>query len=92
MKHIATSCRLRSGQGQIIDAHRDERFWPNYQARITVQKGDQSEDAACVLGLLLLAASQGMPLTLSATGPEAELAVQAIVELFEDPGEGPQVL
>jgi phosphotransferase system HPr (HPr) family protein len=57
----------------------------NYQARVTVQKGDQSEDAASVLSLMLLAATQGTPLTVVATGPEAELAVQAVVDLFEDP-------
>jgi hypothetical protein len=31
--------------------------------------------------LMLLAATQGTPLTLSATGPEAELAVRAVVDL-----------
>ena len=63
-----------------------------YQARVTLQKGDQSEDAASVLGMMFLAATQGTPLTLSATGPEAELAVRAVVELFEDPSEVPQVM
>jgi phosphocarrier protein HPr len=58
-----------------------------YQARVRLQKGDQSEDAASVLGLMLLAATQGTPLTLSATGPEAELAVRAVVALFDDGGE-----
>jgi phosphotransferase system HPr (HPr) family protein len=63
-----------------------------YQARVTLQKGDQSEDAASVLGLMFLAATQGTPLTLSATGPEAELAVRAVVDLLEDPSEVPQVM
>jgi phosphotransferase system HPr (HPr) family protein len=58
-----------------------------YQAKVTLQKGDQSEDAASVLGLMLLAATQGTPLTLSATGPEAELAIRAVVELFDDGSE-----
>jgi phosphocarrier protein len=55
-----------------------------YQARVRLQKDDQSEDAASVLGLMLLAATHGTSLTLSATGPEAELAVRAVVALFED--------
>ena len=62
----------------------------NYQAGVTLQKGDHSEDAASVLGLMLLAATQGTPLTVSATGPQAELAVRAVVDLFEDPSEVPQ--
>jgi phosphotransferase system HPr (HPr) family protein len=60
-----------------------------YQATVTLQKGDQSEDAASVLGLMLLAATEGTPLTVVATGPEAELAVQAVVDLFEDPRRSP---
>ena len=61
-----------------------------YQASVTLQKGDHSEDAASVLSLMLLAATQGTPLTVSATGPEAELAVRAVVDLFEDSSEIPQ--
>ena len=61
-----------------------------YQARVTLQKGDHSEDAASVLSLMLLAATQGTPLTVSATGPEAERAVRAVVELFEDSSEVPR--
>ncbi|TVS12998.1 MAG: HPr family phosphocarrier protein, partial [Planctomycetaceae bacterium] len=37
------------------------------------------EDAASVLSLMLLAATQGTPLTVSATGPEADDAVRAVV-------------
>lgn len=63
-----------------------------YQAKVTVHKGDQSENAASVLGLMLLAATQGTRLTLSATGPEAEEAVRALVELFDAAGEVSQVM
>ena len=63
-----------------------------YQARVTLQKGDHAEDAASVLGLMLLAATQGTPLTLSATGPEAEDAFRAVVQLFDEAGEVSQVM
>ncbi|TVS14745.1 MAG: HPr family phosphocarrier protein [Planctomycetaceae bacterium] len=63
-----------------------------YQARVRLQKDDHSEDAASVLSLMLLAATQGTPLTVSATGPEAELAVRAVVELFDEVGEIPQMV
>jgi phosphocarrier protein HPr len=63
-----------------------------YQARVTLQKGDHSEDAASVLGLMLLAAAHGTPLTVSATGPEADDAVRAVVALFDEVGEVPQTM
>jgi phosphocarrier protein HPr len=63
-----------------------------YQARVTLQKGDHAEDAASVLGLMMLAATQGTPLTLSATGPEAEDAFRAVVQLFDETGEVFQVM
>ncbi len=56
-----------------------------YHARVTLQKGDHSEDAASVLGLMLLAATQGTRLRLSATGPEAEDAFRAVVECLTRP-------
>ncbi len=63
-----------------------------FQARVTLQQGDRSEDAASVLGLMLLAATQGTSLTLSATGPEAEEAFRAVVQLFGEDGEVSQVI
>lgn len=61
-----------------------------YQARVTIQKDDQSEDAASVLGLMTLAASEGTQLTLSATGVDAEQAVRAIAALLDSDVEEPQ--
>lgn len=60
-----------------------------YRATVTVRKGDQSENAASILGLLTLAAECGTRLVLFATGPEAEQAIQAIVTLFGDGVDGP---
>jgi len=55
-----------------------------YRARVTVRKGDQSEEAASILGLMTLAAECGTKLVLFATGPEADEAIQAICTLFGD--------
>jgi phosphotransferase system HPr (HPr) family protein len=51
-------------------------------AKVTIQKGSQFADAAIILDLLMLAASQGTELVLSATGPEAEKALEAVAGLF----------
>jgi phosphotransferase system HPr-like phosphotransfer protein len=47
-----------------------------------IQKGSQFADAANVLDLLSLAATHGTELVLTATGPEAEEALEAVAGLF----------
>ena len=49
---------------------------------MTIQNGTQFANAGSVMDLLLLAATQGTKLVLSATGPEAEEALEAVVGLF----------
>lgn len=55
-----------------------------HRAHVTIQKGTQSVDAASVMDLLSLAATQGTELVLSATGAEAAQALQAVVGLFDN--------
>jgi phosphocarrier protein HPr len=59
-----------------------------HKAKVTIHKGGQSEDAASILGLLSLAASCGTTLILSAVGPEAEVAMEAILPIVAGAGEG----
>ncbi len=54
----------------------------NYRAKVTIHKGAQAEDAASILGLLSLVAARGTTLVLSAMGPEAEEALEAILPIF----------
>jgi phosphocarrier protein HPr len=51
-------------------------------AKVVIQKGSQFADAASILDLLSLAATQGTELVLTATGPEAEEALESVVGLF----------
>ena len=51
-------------------------------AKVMIQKGSQVADAASILDLLSLAATQGTELVLSATGAEAEEALEAVAGLF----------
>jgi phosphocarrier protein HPr len=53
-----------------------------HQADVIVQKGSQSVRAASIFELLSLAASPGTDLVLSATGAEAQQAVDAVAGLF----------
>jgi len=59
-----------------------------FQSHITVTRGHQTVDGKSILGLLLLAAARGTTLGITADGPDAQLAVDALVQLaargFED--------
>ncbi len=52
-----------------------------FACRVTVKKDDQEADARSVLSLLLLAATPGSEITLSAAGPDSEQAVMEITRL-----------
>lgn len=60
-----------------------------FSARIRVARGGRQVDGKSILGLLLLAASQGSTIVISADGPDEELAVAAlcrlVVESFGEP-------
>jgi phosphotransferase system HPr (HPr) family protein len=53
-----------------------------HRADVIVQKGSQSARAASIFELLSLGASPGTELLLSATGAEAQQAVDAVAGLF----------
>ncbi|HEY0051867.1 MAG TPA: HPr family phosphocarrier protein [Caulobacteraceae bacterium] len=52
-----------------------------YDAEITVSKDGQSVDARSIMGLMMLAAGPGCAIEIAAQGPQAEEAVDALVEL-----------
>jgi phosphotransferase system HPr (HPr) family protein len=54
-----------------------------HRANVTIRRGSQTVDAASILDLLLLAASQGTELVLSAGGSEAEEALEAVAGLLD---------
>ena len=53
-----------------------------FQAEVTVTKDDNSVSGRSIMGLMMLAASLGTTIQLSAEGPDAKAAVQALVELI----------
>lgn len=52
-----------------------------FACSVTVKKDGQEADARSVLSLLLLAATPGSEITLSAAGPDSEQAVMEITRL-----------
>lgn len=55
-----------------------------FQSRLWVVKDGDAVDAKSILGLLLLAASQGTRVTLRADGSDEEAALGAVEELIAD--------
>jgi phosphocarrier protein HPr len=53
-----------------------------HRADVTIHGNGQVVDAASILGLMSLAASPGTELVLSAKGPTAGAALEAITQLF----------
>lgn len=54
-----------------------------FRARVTVSRNGKTMDGKSILGILLLAASQGSALEVGAEGEDEEEAVTALVALVE---------
>jgi phosphocarrier protein HPr len=54
-----------------------------YRARVSLARDGKRMDGKSILGILLLAASQGSVLELSAEGEDEEAAVEALAALIE---------
>ncbi|WP_322514900.1 HPr family phosphocarrier protein [Rhodopseudomonas palustris] len=53
-----------------------------FQADITVTRNGETVGGTSIMGLMMLAAGIGTTVTVSATGPEAQQAVDALAELM----------
>ena len=56
----------------------------SYDAVVSVKNNERTALAESQLDLLMLIASKGAKLEISATGPQAAEAVESIVKMFED--------
>lgn len=60
-----------------------------FDAEVSVSRNGETVGGTSIMGLMMLSASPGCTITVSATGPEAEAAVAAVAELVNDKfGEG----
>lgn len=55
----------------------------NFEAVVTVSKDGASVAGTSIMGLMMLAAAPGDSVEISATGPDAEAALAALVALIE---------
>lgn len=70
-------------------AARFVRLASQYQAVIRVESPALAMDGKSIMGVLLLAAARGTPLTISGDGPDEAAAVDALAQLVESGfGEG----
>lgn len=53
-----------------------------FQSKVTVEKDGEEVDAKSILGVLLLAASQGTRVTIRCNGQDEEQAMQAVTGLI----------
>ena len=54
-----------------------------FRSRVTASRGDKTMDGKSILGILLLAASQGTLLEVTAEGPDEAEAMSALADLVE---------
>lgn len=54
-----------------------------YQSEVTIRNGEVSVSGKSIMGLLTIEGYQGTQLEVTARGPDAEAALDAIGELFE---------
>jgi phosphocarrier protein HPr len=54
-----------------------------FNASITVKKNDQEASGDSIMELMMLTAAKGDQITIAATGPDANEAVQAIINLIQ---------
>jgi phosphocarrier protein HPr len=54
-----------------------------FQAQVTVARGNRVMDGKSIMGILLLAASKGSTVTISAEGPDEALAIETLCGLVE---------
>ena len=55
----------------------------DFSSSVTVTKGNQTVDGKSIMQIMMLAATQGTELTITAEGPDAESAVARLRQLVE---------
>lgn len=58
-----------------------------FDSSVKVSREGQSVNGKSILDLMLLAAAQGTELTLEVSGPDAQAALEALVQLLKTPTE-----
>lgn len=81
-----TSCNIAVTNPLGLHARAAARFVhaaSGFIARIRVGRGGRQTDGKSIMGLLLLSASQGTVITITADGPDEAAAIDALRDLVE---------
>jgi phosphocarrier protein len=81
VRRTATICNLRG-----LHARASARFVKmaaQFDADVRVRKNGTEVSGRSIMGLMMLAAAPGTVIELSASGPQAEAAVNALADLIE---------
>ena len=82
---IQRAVTITNPQGlHLRPAEQVARLAEQFQAEITLTHETYSVDAKSIMHVMTLAAREGAELTLSAQGPDAQEAVDALVQLVEN--------
>ena len=80
------SCKITIKNSQGLHAPRPVAFFiqkaNSYKSSIWVEKGDRRVNAKSLLGVLSLAVTQGMEITLLADGEDENEALEGLIELI----------
>jgi phosphocarrier protein HPr len=82
----AISCELLIINKRGLHARASAKFVQTverFKAEVWVTRGSETVGGTSIMGLMMLSAAPGTTIVVSATGPEAEAAIQAITELVE---------
>ena len=82
---LEATVRIRNVKG--LHARASAKFVrcaETFDAEITVTRDDQSVGGTSIMGLMMLAAGPGSDLKLTAAGPDARAALDALVALVVD--------
>ncbi len=81
---LCRTVRIRNQRG--LHARAAARFvqaLEHLDCEVTVTRDDMNVSGRSIMGLMMLAAGPGVELALSATGPDAAAALQAIADLVQ---------
>jgi phosphocarrier protein len=81
------SCRVTITNTRGLHARAAAKFASttgNFNADVQVTRNEQTVSGLSIMGLMMLAATPGCNIDLSATGPDAKAALKALSELVND--------
>ncbi|MFU8785299.1 HPr family phosphocarrier protein [Aliidiomarina sp.] len=85
MPNLSRSIDIRNKLGlHARAATKLARLANEFDAKITIAQDGKAVDASSVMGLMLLASQQGKTIEISATGADAEAALEAITQLVQN--------